>query len=86
MKFTIAILMLTVLCLAGCSSTKTHSSPPSWNSVKEGMSRPEIVRLIGQPTSPSSSTDIWKGEGWDLHVTYDQSGRAINVLRMRILQ
>jgi hypothetical protein len=86
MKNTIALLTLAVVCLAGCSSTSTHASPKAWNAVGEGMMRQQIVNSIGQPASQSASSEIWRSEGWELRIAYDESGRATNVVRMLILK
>jgi hypothetical protein len=86
MKYTITLFLLAVVCFAGCSSTKTYVSPQTWNAASEGMTRQQIAKSIGQPASESLSSDVWRSEGWELRIAYDESGRTTNVARMLILQ
>jgi hypothetical protein len=86
MKYTITLLTVAFVCLAGCSSTGTHASPKAWNAISEGMLRQQIVNSIGQPASQSSSSEVWRSEGWELRVAYDESGQATNVVRLLILK
>jgi hypothetical protein len=86
MKHLIVAMTLAAGCLTGCSTARTHASPKSWNAISEGMMRQEIVSSIGRPASQSPSSEIWRSDGWELHVGYDDSGRATNVVRTFILQ
>lgn len=87
MKQLAALLVLVGICLAGCSARTGHVSPKSWNSISEGMLRKQITQNIGQPVAQLSDyTEVWRSDGWELRVTYDQSGKATNVTRMLILK
>lgn len=50
------------------------------------MTRQQIANSIGQPASESPSGEVWRSEGWELRIAYDESGRATNVVRMLILR
>jgi hypothetical protein len=86
MKHLIVAMTLAAGCLAGCSTARTHASPKSWNAISEGMMRQEIATSIGRPASQSASSEVWRSEGWELLVGYDENGRATNVVRTFILQ
>lgn len=46
------------------------------------MTREEISALIGRPAGdPGASQDTWRKGGWELRVTYDENGRARDILR-----
>jgi len=84
MKYKNTLLTFAVVWLAGCSTT--YVSPKAWNSVTEGMMRHNIASSIGQPASQSPGTEVWRSEGWELRVAYDQSGRATNVVRTFVVK
>jgi hypothetical protein len=86
MQLTFALLMLAAVCFAGCSSTKTQTSPKAWEAVAEGMMRREIVTRIGPPAAGSPFNDLWRNDGWELRVDFDRGGRATNVVRTFILR
>lgn len=75
--------MLWVLvALMGCSSPKSQEAPAAWNGLNAGMTKEEISALIGRPsTHPGAAQDIWRSSGWELQVTYDENGRARELLR-----
>jgi hypothetical protein len=73
--------VLFLLALVGCSSAKPHEPPAAWRMVNGGMTRQEISRLIGPPVETLvRGSDLWVKAGWELHVEYDQYGRARNIL------
>jgi hypothetical protein len=75
-------MFLVLFVLTGCSSPKGHEAPAAWNSLNAGMTRQEISALLGQPSSHlGPAEDIWRKSGWELQVTYDQNGRARDILR-----
>jgi hypothetical protein len=75
-------LFLLLLLLAGCLTPKGNEPPEAWNNLNAGMTREEISALIGRPASyPGASQDTWRKGGWELQVTYDENGRARDILR-----
>jgi uncharacterized protein YceK len=86
MKYTITLLTLAVVCLSGCSSSKAYTLPRAWHGVSEGMMRQQIVENNGQPASQLPSSEIWRKDGWELQIAYDESGQATNVVRILILK
>jgi hypothetical protein len=86
MKYTIALLTLAAVCLAGCSTARTQTSPKAWAAVHEGMTKEQIVDTLGQPASQSPSGDVWQNKGWELRVAYDDSGRATRIMRQLVLK
>jgi uncharacterized protein YceK len=86
MKHTVALLSIVVVCLAGCSSARTKTSPKAWAAVSEGMMKEQIVDTLGQPASQSSSGQVWQKEGWELHIAYDERGRATRLVRQLVMK
>ena len=73
---------LVLLALTGCSSPKGREAPEAWNSLNAGMTRQEVSSAVGQPaTHLGPSRDVWRSSGWELEVTYDDNGRARDILR-----
>ena len=72
---------LLLFTLVGCSIAKPHEPPAAWRNVNGGMTQQEISQLLGPPSQPSAQGgDVWIQSGWELHVDYDQYGRARNIL------
>ena len=86
MQHTIALLTLAAVCLAGCSSARTQTSPKAWAAVHEGMMKEQIVDTLGQPASQSPSGQVWQKEGWELHIAYDERGRATRLVRQLVME
>src|SRR5689334_5783569 len=72
---------LALLVLTGCSSPRTNEAPDAWNALNAGMTRQEVSTALGKPSSLGPSKDIWRSSGWELEVTYDDNGRARDILR-----
>lgn len=70
---------MAVVVLLGCVST--HTSPPAWKAITEGMDRGTVAAHLGPPMSKTDSSDVWRTGDWELHVAYDTDGRATHVLR-----
>jgi outer membrane protein assembly factor BamE (lipoprotein component of BamABCDE complex) len=75
--------MLLVVCvLIGCSSPKGNEAPEAWNNLNAGMTRQEISAMLGRPASHlGASQDTWRKGAWELQVSYDENGRARDILR-----
>ncbi len=71
----------------GCSSTSTQTSPAAWNSLNSGMTRQEIIGVLGQPSGRTGSgEDTWRNGKWELRVGYDQRGQAIRIVRQLMMK
>jgi hypothetical protein len=76
------LLCLVLLLLAGCSSPKGNEPPEAWNNLNAGMTREEISAMVGRPAIHlGASQDVWRKGAWELQVTYDENGRARDILR-----
>ncbi len=86
MKLTIplpkmATIGLALFVLLGCTSVKSEGPPAAWRAINGGMTRQEISQLIGPPAHASGQGgDVWVKAGWEMHIDYDQYGRARNIL------
>ena len=59
---------------------KACGASEAWKAVNGGMTRTEIIELIGAPLQGSSQEkDTWTKGGWKLQVEYDHNGRARNI-------
>ena len=75
-------LLFVLLLLIGCSSPKGNEPPEAWNNLNGGMTREEISAMVGRPASHlGASQNTWRKGGWELQVTYDENGRARDILR-----
>jgi hypothetical protein len=75
-------MLLVLLALMGCASPGGHEAPAAWNNLNAGMTKQEISAQLGKPSGHvGPDRDAWRSSGWELQVTYDENGRARDIVR-----
>jgi len=66
----------------GCTSPAGREAPAAWNNLNAGMTKQEIRAQLGQPSGHTGpDRDVWRSSGWELQATYDENGRARDIVR-----
>ena len=61
--------------------TRPRSMRERFEQVKEGMSRQEVMRMVGSPPDEySTQQSVWVCEDAKLGVDFDDAGTAVNVV------
>ena len=72
--------------LVGCGSGGGKITQENYDKIKEGMSRAEVVAILGEPTGSEMigqindtevKAPIWQGRGMKILLGFDEKGKVI---------